>query len=540
MSATRSKVATKVPRSDKMSARKVGSIKVPQSNKSRYNLWKKKMLLYIRASNPEYVKLILVDSMDDDMSHQIMVYESAKHMWETIELLMEGTEDVRKNRLDILTSQYEAFKALPGESITQVFERLNKLLNELSIHGKTYPQREVNMNFMMVLPQHLENKASSVCERVDFETMTLEKLYGKLKTHEMEQEQRKIIYGGGTTDCKNAELLKTTTLVASGIKELDITAEKPKSKDETLFEAEMDDGSLTGNLSDYYTIEEMQGVEDPTMENLAGMFSNIRFRRKQGFRGCGSNNRGQRSSSSSGSGKLNRQRIKAKLIRRRKKDSGSSRKYPVKSYIDEGKSWDDTDDEKKQYGNLARMIEFSSQDLKVELKKVKDENDKKNTGRSKTVSPPKARKVAPITKHKSKSVGASESDKEIINDKALIVKPGIKQKKAIWILDSGCSRHMTGDRALLSKVVEKAGPVVNFGDDSKGYTMGYGCLETDNVIIEEISLVEGLMHILLSISQFCDKGCEVLFKKEKCLISNQKNEMLTLNGVRKGDLFVAD
>ncbi|XP_074347353.1 uncharacterized protein LOC141686204 [Apium graveolens] len=48
------------------------------------------------------------------------------------------------------------------------------------------------------------------------------------------------------------------------------------------------------------------------------------------------------------------------------------------------------------------------------------------------------------------------------------------------------------------------------------------------------------MHNLLSISQFCDKGCDVLFKKEKSLITNQKNERLALNGVRKGDLFVAD
>ena len=123
--------------------------------------------------------------------------------------------------------------------------------------------------------------------------MSLDKLYGKMKTHEMELEQKKIIYGSGAVDTKNAELLKTTALVASKQKELDITVEKPKSQSEMLFEAEMDDGNLSGDPSDYYTMEELHQMKDPTMANLAGMFSNIRFRRKRGFKGTGSSNRGQ-------------------------------------------------------------------------------------------------------------------------------------------------------------------------------------------------------------------------------------------------------
>ena len=83
----------------------------------------------------------------------------------------------------------------------------------------------------------------------------------------------------------------------------------------------------------------------------------------------------------------------------------------------------------------------------------------------------------------------------------------------MWILDSGCSRHMTGDRALLINVVEKADQVVTFGDDNKGFTKGYGNLEIGHVIIKNISLVDGLKHNLLSISQFCDKGYKISFCK---------------------------
>lgn len=42
-----------------------------------------------------------------------------------------------------------------------------------------------------------------------------------------------------------------------------------------LFEAEIDDENLSCDKSDYYTLEELQQLNDPIMTNLAGMFSQI-------------------------------------------------------------------------------------------------------------------------------------------------------------------------------------------------------------------------------------------------------------------------
>ena len=83
----------------------------------------------------------------------------------------------------------------------------------------------------------------------------------------------------------------------------------------------------------------------------------------------------------------------------------------------------------------------------------------------------------------------------------------------MWYLDSGCSRHMTGDSTLLTEFEERVGPSITFGYDIKGYTMGYGLISKENVIINSVALVDGLKNNLLSISQMCDKGNEVLFSK---------------------------
>ncbi|XP_047309856.1 uncharacterized protein LOC124913306 [Impatiens glandulifera] len=41
-----------------------------------------------------------------------------------------------------------------------------------------------------------------------------------------------------------------------------------------------------------------------------------------------------------------------------------------------------------------------------------------------------------------------------------------------WYLDSGCSRHMTGNNGLLTDIVYEVGAMITFGDNSKGRAVG--------------------------------------------------------------------
>ncbi|KAL8118899.1 hypothetical protein AgCh_016404 [Apium graveolens] len=112
-------------------------------------------------------------------------------------------------------------------------------------------------------------------------------------------------------------------------------------------------------------------------------------------------------------------------------------------------------------------------------------------------------------------------------------------KKVIWIIDSGRSRHMTGDIALLSQFEEKVGSLVTFGDNNKGFTMGYGKLISGIIVIEDVALVAGLEVNLLCVSQFTDKGFKVSFDKGECTFISKKSGEVSLKGAKKGSLFVA-
>nr|GEW30449.1 integrase, catalytic region, zinc finger, CCHC-type, peptidase aspartic, catalytic [Tanacetum cinerariifolium] len=94
----------------------------------------------------------------------------------------------------------------------------------------------------------------------------------------------------------------------------------------------------------------------------------------------------------------------------------------------------------------------------------------------------------------------------------------------IWYLDSGCSKHMTGDRSQLINFVQKLLGTVKFGNDHVAKIMGYGDYKIGNVTILRVYFVEGLGHNLFTVGQFCDSDLEVAFCQHTCFIPN-------LNGV---------
>ncbi|GJV18975.1 retrovirus-related pol polyprotein from transposon TNT 1-94 [Tanacetum coccineum] len=89
----------------------------------------------------------------------------------------------------------------------------------------------------------------------------------------------------------------------------------------------------------------------------------------------------------------------------------------------------------------------------------------------------------------------------------------------LWYLDSGCSKHMTGQRSQLIDFVSKFWGNVRFGNDQIAKIMGYGDYQLGNVTISQVYYVEGLGHNLFFVGQFCDLDLEVAFRKHTCYSS---------------------
>nr|GEY35258.1 retrovirus-related Pol polyprotein from transposon TNT 1-94 [Tanacetum cinerariifolium] len=110
-------------------------------------------------------------------------------------------------------------------------------------------------------------------------------------------------------------------------------------------------------------------------------------------------------------------------------------------------------------------------------------------------------------------------DKENVNPSTKII---------LFIVDSGCLKHMKGNLKLLIKFVEKFLGTVKFRNDQIAPILGYVDLVQGAVTIKRVYYVEGLNHNLFSVGQFCDADLEVAFRKSTCYIRDLKgNDLLT-------------
>ncbi|GJR93118.1 integrase, catalytic region, zinc finger, CCHC-type containing protein [Tanacetum coccineum] len=106
----------------------------------------------------------------------------------------------------------------------------------------------------------------------------------------------------------------------------------------------------------------------------------------------------------------------------------------------------------------------------------------------------------------------------------------------LWIVDSGCSKHMTGDRSLLKTFVEKFIGTVRFGNDHFTAITGYGNYVQGNITIFHVYYVKGLGHNLFSVEQFCDGDLEVALRSKMCYVLNMEGDDL-LTGDRESNSY---
>ncbi|KAI4304884.1 hypothetical protein MLD38_040343 [Melastoma candidum] len=207
-------------------------------------------------------------------------------------------------------------------------------------------------------------------------------------------------------------------------------------------------------------------------------------------------------------------------------------------------SWSDSDEESDQNDEIANICDMAQTDAETEKVNAFSPSDLSAEDIENLFSE-LYDKIESLTannkalKKENKFLSAeNDSLKEELSAKSM--KAGCFKsiaKDHIWYLDSGCSRHMSGDVSLFSTLVFQDGGAVTFGDNGKGMVKGTGTICCSNSLtIEGVLYVKGFQHNLISISQLCDKGYHISFDERTCNVS--RDGVTCFIGERKKNIYV--
>ncbi|GJZ31599.1 putative ribonuclease H-like domain-containing protein [Tanacetum coccineum] len=122
--------------------------------------------------------------------------------------------------------------------------------------------------------------------------------------------------------------------------------------------------------------------------------------------------------------------------------------------------------------------------------------------------------------------------------------PTTEEYKEKGVIDSGCSRHMTGNKCYLTEYKDYDGGFVSFGD-GKGRISRKGKIKTGTLDFNNVYFCKELKYNLFSVSQICDKKNNVLFTDTECLVLSSDFKLLDESQVllrvpRKDNIYSVD
>ncbi|GAV58190.1 zf-CCHC domain-containing protein/UBN2 domain-containing protein [Cephalotus follicularis] len=129
-------------------------------------------------------KHVLFCAVGPNEFNRISSCESAKEMWDLLEVTYESTNQVKESKISMLVHEYELFLMHDNECISDMFMRFTTIVNSLKNLGKSYSNQELVRKILRCLPRSWTPKVTAIAEAKDLSTLPLEQLLGSLMTHE--------------------------------------------------------------------------------------------------------------------------------------------------------------------------------------------------------------------------------------------------------------------------------------------------------------------------------------------------------------------
>ncbi|GKE17759.1 ribonuclease H-like domain-containing protein, partial [Tanacetum coccineum] len=358
----------------------------------------------------------------------------AKTLWEAIKSRFGGNKESKKTQKTILKHQYENFTASRSKGLDKTYDRFQKIISQLEIHGKFISQEDANLKLLRSLPSAWNNIALIMRNKADLDELSMDDLYNNLKVYEDEIKSQ--------SSSSSSSISQNVAFVSS------------------------DDTSSTN--------EAVNTVHDVPTARSKGQASSSAYADDVMFSFF---------VNQSNSPQLDNEDLEAPRNQGNRNGDAPRRIVPVEIPANAlvvqdgigGYDWSYQAEEEPTY--FALMAHLSS--------------------------------------------GSSSSSSSNTKGNPQYALQGQ------WIFNSGCSRHMTGNKSYLIDYQDIDRGFVAFAGSPKGGEITRkGKIRTRKLDFEDVYFVKELKFNIFSVSQMCDKKNSILFTETKCLVLSPDFKLL--------------
>ncbi|XP_059291869.1 uncharacterized protein LOC132045330 [Lycium ferocissimum] len=136
-------------------------------------------------------KHLLYHALSMEEFENVSSCETAKEIWDKLEMLHEGTitQKVKEAKISLLLHEYDHFLMKEDETIKDMFRRFNKILGDLKALGKSYSNGEQVRKILRILPRVWQTYVDAIPYE-SFVQMSYDELRNKLIVYEKSFLQR--------------------------------------------------------------------------------------------------------------------------------------------------------------------------------------------------------------------------------------------------------------------------------------------------------------------------------------------------------------
>ncbi|GJZ35093.1 hypothetical protein Tco_0580910 [Tanacetum coccineum] len=140
----------------------------------------------LARKNELKAKSTLLLAIPDEHLLKFHGIKDTKTLWEAIKAMFGGNKESKKMQKTILKQQYENFVVSRSEGLDKTYDRFQKLISQLEIHGEVISHEDANLKLLRSLPSAWNNIALIMRNKSNLDTLSMDDLYNNLKVYKSE------------------------------------------------------------------------------------------------------------------------------------------------------------------------------------------------------------------------------------------------------------------------------------------------------------------------------------------------------------------